>query len=244
MVSTSETGHAKNVANFQTLISFVQGYGAVYNPTKVSLTLPKLIALKAEGDSRIADVLAKNTNYNNVVNQRMDAFSGLKALATRMVNAFQATDTTDEMIKDAKTINRKLQGQRKSANASTPVDPNAPAPNTISTSQQSYTQLIQHFAGLISILQSEPNYGPNEADLKITALLDKQNVLAGHNIAVANAYVLVSNARLARNSTLYTNPDSIFETAADVKKYIKSVFGANSPEYAQVKSIEIRKPKL
>ena len=39
MASTSETGHAKNVANFEDLISFVTGYGATYNPTKVPLKL-------------------------------------------------------------------------------------------------------------------------------------------------------------------------------------------------------------
>ena len=37
MASTSETGHAKNIANFQDLISFCQGYGVTYNPTKESL---------------------------------------------------------------------------------------------------------------------------------------------------------------------------------------------------------------
>lgn len=36
MASTSEVGHAKNVANFQDLIAFVDGYGATYNPTKNS----------------------------------------------------------------------------------------------------------------------------------------------------------------------------------------------------------------
>jgi hypothetical protein len=33
-----------------------------------------------------------------------------------------------------------------------PIDPNTPAPATISTSQQSYDQQIQHFAGLTSVL--------------------------------------------------------------------------------------------
>jgi hypothetical protein len=41
MASTSETGHAKNVANLQDLISFVIGYGATYNPTKNTLKLPQ-----------------------------------------------------------------------------------------------------------------------------------------------------------------------------------------------------------
>jgi hypothetical protein len=178
MASTSETGHAKNVANFQNLIAFVTGYGATYNPSKNALKLPQLIALKAEADSKLADVVAKNTAYNNKVNERQAAFSGLKSLSTRLVNALQTTDATEQIIKDAKGFNKKMQGVR-----ATPLpkggagltDPNTPAHNTISTSQQSYTQQIQHLAGLISVLESEPSYTPNETDLQIATLVAKQN---------------------------------------------------------------------
>ena len=45
MASTTETGHAKNVANFEDLISFVTGYGATYNPTKVPIKLASLTTL-------------------------------------------------------------------------------------------------------------------------------------------------------------------------------------------------------
>ena len=74
MASTSETGHAKNVANFQDLIEFVTGYGATYNPSKNSLKLAELIALKTSADSNLADVITKNTLYNNKVNERISAF--------------------------------------------------------------------------------------------------------------------------------------------------------------------------
>jgi hypothetical protein len=42
MASTTETGHAKNVATFEDLISFCTGYGATYNPSKATLKLPAL----------------------------------------------------------------------------------------------------------------------------------------------------------------------------------------------------------
>jgi len=42
MASTPETGHAKNVSKLESLISFVKGYGATYNPSKDSI---KLVAL-------------------------------------------------------------------------------------------------------------------------------------------------------------------------------------------------------
>ena len=243
MASTSEVGHAKNVANFQDLIEFVTGYGATYNPSKNSLKLPQLVALKATAETKLPDVISKNTNYNNKVNERMVAFSNLKSLSTRLVNALQTTDATTQTINDAKTFNRKMQGKKASA-SQTPTDPNAPAPATISTSQQSYDQLIQHLAGLKSVLEEEPSYTPNETDLQVATIDAKIADLTAKNTAVSTAYTNISNSRISRNETLYTSDNGIFETASEVKKYIKSVFGASSPQYNQVSGIKFSKPKL
>ena len=54
MASTSETGHAKNVANFETLISFCAGYGATYNPSKANLKVPALQTQLASCKANIA----------------------------------------------------------------------------------------------------------------------------------------------------------------------------------------------
>jgi hypothetical protein len=242
MASTSEVGHAKNVANFQDLIEFTTGYGATYNPSKNSLKLPQLIALKAAAEVNLTDVISKNTNYNNKVNERIIAFSDVKSLATRLVNALQTTNATTQTISDAKTFNRKLQG-KKASKDQTPTDPNTPAPTTISTSQQSYDQLIQHLAGLKSVLQAEPSYTPNEPELTIPTLQAKITDLTTKNTAVATAYTNISNSRIARNETLYSNTTGIVETANEVKKYVKSVYGASSPQFAQVKGIEFNKPR-
>ena len=242
MASTSETGHAKNVANFQSLIAFVNTIKDNYNPSKNALQLPQLISLKAQADENLAQVVAQNTNYNNTVNQRMQAFSGLKALSTRLVNALQTTDATDQVINEAKSFNKKIQGQRATA-LPKPNTPDAPVPNTISTSQQSYTQQIQHLAGLISVLENERTYNPNEEELKVETLQAKLRTLSNLNDEVANEYANVSSARRTRNTTLYSNERSIFDTAAEVKKYIKSVFGTTSPEFAQIKGLKFTKPK-
>ena len=239
MASTSEVGHAKNVANFQDLIEFVTGYGATYNPSKNALKLSQLIALKASADATLADVITKNTNYNNKVNERITAFSGLKSLSTRLVNALQTTDATTETIGNAKTFNRKMQG-KKASSSQTPTDPNTPAPTTISTSQQSYDQLIQHLAGLTSVLEAETSYTPNETDLQVATLQTKIVDLTAKNTAVATAYASISNSRIARNETLYSSNTGLVETANEVKKYIKSVFGASSPQFAQVKGKQFK----
>lgn len=243
MASTSEVGHAKNVANFQDLIEFVIGYGETYNPSKNSLKLPQLIALRETAQTKLNDVIAKNTIYNNKVNERMVAFGNLKSFSTRLVNALQTTDATNETINNAKTFNRKMQGKKASTTQAS-TDPNAPAPATISTSQQSYDQLIQHLTGLKSVLETEPSYTPNEIELQIATIDSKIADLSAKNTAVASAYTNISNSRISRNETLYTSENGIYETASEVKKYIKSVFGASSPQYNQVSGIKFSKPRL
>ena len=240
MASTSETGHAKNIANFQDLIAFVTLYGITYNPSKNSLKLPQLNSLLTTAQTKLADIVLKNTAYNNTVNNRIIAFNGLKGLSTRLVNALETTNAPKEMIKDAKGFNRKLQGKRAST-PETQTDPNVPAPTTISASQQSYDQLIQHSAGLISVLQSETSYTPNENELKIVTLTTKQADLTTKNNAVATAYATISTSRIARDKTLYDETSGLVDIAIEVKKYIKSVYGATSQEFAKVKGIEFKK---
>ncbi len=133
-----------------------------------------------------------------------------------------------------------MQG-KKAGSTAKPADPNTPAPTTISASQQSYDQQIQHLAGLISVLQSEPSYAPNENELKVATLTAKQAELLTKNNAVATAYTGVSNSRIARDKTLYKLDTGLTDTAAEVKKYVKAIFGASSPEFAQVKGIQFKK---
>ena len=242
MSSTSETGHAKNVANFEDLISFVTGYGATYNPTKVPIKLASLTTLFTSAKADVLNVTTKSVAFNNATNARAILFDPLRSLSTRLVNAFSTTDATAEMIKDAKTINRKLQGKRAKA-TETPTDPNAPAPNTSSASQQSYDQLIEHFTKLIELLKSEATYTPNETDLKIITLTSQLAGLKTANTNVSNSYAAISTARITRDKTLYKDKTGLYDISGDVKNYVKSIYGATAPEYKQISKIKFTKPK-
>jgi hypothetical protein len=93
MSSTSETGHAKNVANFNELISFITGYGTAYNPSKVSIKSDALQTLSGSAKNAIDVVNAARPAYSNAVAAREAAFSPLNKLITRVFNALKATDT-------------------------------------------------------------------------------------------------------------------------------------------------------
>ena len=92
-------------------------------------------------------------------------------------------------------------------------------------------------------MESEPSYTPNETDLQIATLTAKQTDLTAKNNAVSNSYTNVSNSRIARDSTLYATTTGLFDIATEVKKYVKSIYGATSPQFAQVKGIEFTKKK-
>lgn len=242
MTSKSEIGHPKNVAYLHELIDFCLGYGGAYNPTRTEYKVSELQALETNADAAINLVTAKRTAFNNAINDRIAAFKDLRALSTRLVNALSATSAPKALIDDAKGYNKKIQGSRATA-VETPTDPNAPVPTTISVSQLSRDQLIQHFTGLIEVLSSEPSYNPNEADLKISSLNTKKSLLITTNNAVSAAYADYSNAIIARNKTLYADEKGLVPIALGVKKYIKSIFGATSDEYAQVKGLPFRNLK-
>ena len=131
MASTSETGHAINVANFEELISYCIGYGGSYNPVKLALQIIAMQGLRTTALGNLQTVNAAIVGIVNAINARQLLFDPIKPLATRIVNALDATNASDELVKDAKTLNRKIQGKRKGETkppATTPVPPVPPVP--------------------------------------------------------------------------------------------------------------------
>ncbi len=241
MASTTETGHAKNVATFEDLISFCTGYGATYNPSKAALKLPALTTQLTAANAALQAVKVAKTAYDNATNARELAFKPMRPLATKIINALAATEATAQTVDDVKTTNLKIQGKR--AKAVEKPDAKALAEGakpikTASTSQQSYDKLMDHFAQLIATLTAEPKYLPNENDLKVATLNTMLTDLKAKNTAVIATTTALSNARIARDKALYAETTGILDVAQDVKQYVKSIFGSTSPQYKQVSSLQ------
>ena len=244
MASTTETGHAKNVANFDDLISFATGYGTAFNPSKPSIKLTALQTLSTSAKNAINAVNAALPAYSNAVAAREAAFEPLSKLITRVNNALKATDTTEQVDESAKTLVRKIQGTRATAKKSDEEIAAAKAEGKetkeISSSQMSYDSRLDNFDKLIKLLTSVTLYAPNEADLKVTALTTLYNDLKAKNTAVVTATTPLSNARISRNDILYKANTGLVDIALDTKTYIKSLYGATSPQYKQVSKLEFK----
>ena len=64
--------------------------------------------------------------------------------------------------------------------------------------------------------------------------LNLKLVLKFGKLAILNAKIPLNNARISRNDTMYKENIGLVDVATDVKTYIKSVFGATSPQYKTV----------
>lgn len=244
MKSTIETGHAKNTTNFEELISFVTAYGTAYNPSKAGIKLTALQTLSTNAKNAISAVNTARPVYSNAVAAREAAFEPLSKLITQVNNAVKATDTTQQVDESVKTLVRKIQGARATAKKTEEEKAAATAEgkeiNEISSSQMSHDNRLDNFDKLIKLLTSISLYTPNEADLKVTALTNLYNDLKTKNTAVITATTQLSNARISRNNILYKANTGLIDIALDTKAYIKSLYGATSPQYKQVSKLEFK----
>lgn len=238
MTSISETGHAKNVSNFDILISSIIAYGDTYNPSKESIKLLALQNLQTEAKNSLNELYFAQSNYSNAVAAREEKFSSLSKLVTRIYNSLRASDSSELTDKTAQTIVRKLQGRRASAKISDEdkklLAEQGIEVNQISVSQMSYDNRIDNLEKLISLLSTIREYNPNEEELKIETLRKHQTTLKESNKDVVTAYISLSNNRMNRNSILYSKITGLVDIAFDSKIYIKSVYGATSPQFKQV----------
>lgn len=248
MASIHETGHAKNVANFYTLISFVTAYGAIYNPSRVAIQLAELQATANAADAVMQQVNTLLASNGNAIAARELAFEPIKKLSTRLLNALKATDAANQVIDNMASLNRKMQGTRASKKVeplprpgvvaeNRPGDGPASPPKQISSAQLSFDSLLDTFDKQVKLLASIAVYAPNENELSITSLQAVYSTLQNANAAVVDTATQLSNARLARNQTMYHPETGLVATALNVKNYVKSIFGASDANYKQISAI-------
>ncbi|MBI5219061.1 MAG: hypothetical protein HY958_09040 [Bacteroidia bacterium] len=260
-----ETGHQKNIANLATLIAHCKTLGADYAPSRNALKIVNLETLYTTANDSINSEDSTSVNsteavWNKATNEREIVFSPLKTLATKIINALDSTEATEQAVKDARTLIRKIEGARApkskkaldafidsthittSAAGTEPVEV-AEEHNFISTSQQSYDLLVEHFSKLITLLNAEPNYAPNEEKLKLVTLKALLASMKATNKAVIDTLTALEDARIIRDKIMYEDKTGLCDIGLDTKKYIRSVFGSTSPKYKQISSLEFRKIK-
>ena len=241
MASTSETGHAVNFNNFNTLISRCTGYGARYNPTNTLLKITNLQSVYTATGTGLQHVVQTKPNWDNAINNRQQLYTDMEKLATRIINAFDTTQAvTEAQVKDAKTIIRKIRGERKSKKN---LNPGPDDPTQISASQQSFANQMFHFGELVGMVSAEPTYLPNETELQQANLVIFLDSLNNANQTVTSVQQPYLDALTERNNALYAPKTGLVDLALAVKKYVKSVNTISLTEFRQISSLKFSRPR-
>lgn len=255
MATVIEVGHAKNVANFRALILICSQLGSHYNPSNEDYTLDSLNTIYKDADAAVKAVDAARGQYVQAIKPRQANFKGLGSLCTRIVKSLNLMRIDAGVIEAIKGVNRKIQGQKKGANrpandvfedfidVNTDNNNDAATPvvdaevNKISTAQLSYDSKLANFRRMIELLSAEPKYIPNEKQLQIDSLNDYYSQLENANISAFSTGLQLINARAKRNDILYNNPNNLYRIALDIKDYLLSAIGSNSPIYKQARKL-------
>ena len=243
MPSQSEVGHAKNVANLQKLTEQVTVY-TLYNPPIESLTVPNLQTLYTTSSTKLNEVEEKRNANKNAIALRQSAFENLKPTSTKIINHLDILGLLQGTLDQAKSLNRLIQGGQKKT-IILPENPDNGQPSTtnpISTSRQSYTQQAENFGILIQLLSTIPTYNPNEDDLKLANLNTYKDSLVSSTQSVDQTEAELNTKLIERDQLLYADGTGLYTIAQNVKKYVKSLYGATSPEYANVSDIKFTSP--
>ncbi len=244
MATQYETGHAKNVANLQKLIEQVTVF-ADYNPPVDNLTIENLNTLYNTALAKLDEVEEKRNANKAAIHTRQQKFETLKPTCTRIINLLDILGLQQGTLDQAKSLNRLIQGSKKrnTPNNGINEEENEEPTNTVSTSRQSYTQQTDNFGILLQLLSTIDSYNPNEDDLTLTNLDTYKSDLMNCTQAVDQTEAELNNKLNERNQILYADGTGLYTIAQNVKKYVKGLFGATSPEYSNVSKIKFTAQK-
>ena len=245
-----ETGHAKNVANLLKLNQLIATFGANYNPSNNAIKATALATLYTNANTKLSDVNNSFTSWKNVINVCELAFDPLRKEVTQLLGALQSSGATQQTIDDLTfQVNKFRSSGSKLTKADAGISDTPAAEKvsgtsdpteakTISTSQQSFDNQLQHFQKIILILQSVPTYNPNETPFKVVTLQTQLTNLTNLNNAANTSYANLKNARIQRNLFFYTKDTGLLDLVKQVKAYIKSLYGATSQQYIAANAIK------
>jgi hypothetical protein len=246
-MSTEQTGNVHNVVNLDEMIKQIMTFDPRYNPARPEFTISRLIELKDGG-------MAVNSLFDDAENAGKNAASARNAIyddfddtVTRSINAFRISGANKSTIAQAEIFVRELRGKRATPKltdeeiAAAKEEGKEVKQNTLHNSN--IDSKIDNMDKYVKFIFTVNEYSPNEPDLTKEGL---KSYLANFKAAHDNAKTKdaqLDAARIKRFNILYAEDTGLIDIALGAKMYVKSAFGATSPEYKSISDIAFRKQR-
>ncbi len=247
MKTTNGSGHEQNVTNLNVEISCVKTFGVQYNPSVTALTIPELNKLYLRGVEANDEAAVNDVAEKSAKAARSNKFDGIDDKVTRIANAVRICGATPQTQDQVESIVRELRAKRATDKLTDEEIAAEKAKGNdvkqVTLHQGTYDRKVINFGKLAQLLVSIPQYKPNEPELTIEAINAAHTEYKTLNDSVVTSSALFEASDIARREVLYADNTGLVDIALAVKQYVKSVFGATSPQYKQISNIPFTRSK-
>jgi DNA-binding protein H-NS len=227
--------------SFEKLLGICTGYGGKYNPGRQNLRIESMSNQLEEVRQALEQVKAVRTAYDNQVNRRKQKFDQLPRLVSSVMRTLEASGASPEKLDDARQFVRMISGRASANRPPVPSEQALEVKVRRSTFQLAYVNKADSFSRLVQAVSTEPLYQPLEPELSPDGLLAMWQELTQLNSQVVQARNEWQKSCIARNFVMYKKPMSMTKTGNAVKKYVRAIYGLDSEQYEQVKSLKFVK---
>ena len=246
-MNSSKRSNQQNVDNLEVLTEKVITFIPAYDPSEARLSILNQREIKASGDAVLEKVAIAETACDNAITARNIAFDALDPFVTRVINGLRISDVPAQTVEQGESLVREFRNQR-----ATPIEPPSKTDEgsdeeetsrTNKMRNSSFNTKIENYRNLVLLLSTLPAYKPNEADLTVDALKVRFENLKRVNSAFVSADAAAEAARQKRYNILYGAKTGLVDVAMDSKLYVKSAYGATSPQYKSISGILFTRPR-
>lgn len=237
-----ETGHNKNVANFETVTIILTNLGAQYAPPQVLIVLAALKDLLLDAKTALTDIDTAQAAKAIAVDAAQAEFKDLQRYVVNIKRQAEVEVNDPAFTKDLQTIVNEFHPPgRKTGVDDDPDTPEDESRTAVSQSQQSRDNQIAYLGDLSALLKANPDYKALGTPYATTAIDDRIATLTAVNNAVITADAALGTKLDNRDELLYTAQTGIVDRFILIKKYILLTFGEDSAVYQQLRALEFRK---
>lgn len=239
-----ETGHNKNVANFETTIIILTNLGTAYAPPQPLISLTNLKTLLAEAKAALGGIDETQSAKIIAVDAVQAEFEDLQKYVVNIKRTAEIEVNDEAFTRDLQTsVNKFSPGGRDTGKEDDPSTPEDESRTPVSQSQRSRDNQIAHLADIAALVKANPEYKATGTPYEPTAIDDRITALTAANNAANAASAALGIKIDARDEILYDENTGIPARVKLIKTYLALKFGKDSAPYKQIAALEFRAVK-
>lgn len=235
-----ETGHNKNVANFEQVIIILTALGTIYNPSQALILLAALQTKLDEAKAAMAAVDTAEAEKRLKVNDIQAEEADLDQFMVNIKRTVEVELNDPAFTAEIQSmLNRSRPKGRDTGVPDDPLTPEDESRTHHSLSQTSRDNRIATLGDILALLEVR-NFTTTDKDYDLAAITAKHAALVAKNNAAKAAFAALGNAMDARDAILYDEETGIIKLVKLIKTQLAKNPGRNSTAYQQIAALEFR----